>query len=179
MCEFICTTNCRHVQDRACCVWPRWIVNLHGTNTFAQVGLVSSHSNTLEYHQYMLRAWRSRRVVAGHVAAVESIKHGISPHHQRPESIRRVSNTSVEANSHALRSRIRVCFCSGSTAAHMPAICDLFFAADPPLAATRSRTMTILGVQLGTQITNQGNPTLKSDKMDLVSTKARSGKYYL
>lgn len=37
---------------------------------------------------------------------------------------------------------------SGSTAAHMPAICDLF-AADPPLTETPSRTMTILGARLG------------------------------
>lgn len=37
---------------------------------------------------------------------------------------------------------------SGSTAAHMPAICVLF-AADHPLAATPSRTITILGEQLG------------------------------
>lgn len=57
----------------------------------------------------MLRASRSRRIIKGNAAAVASIKHGISPHHQRPESSRRLSNTSVEANSHALRSRIRTC----------------------------------------------------------------------
>lgn len=70
--------------------------------------------------------------------------------------------------------------CSGSTAAHMPAICDLFLAADPPLAATPvSDNNYFWEHNWGTPITNQGKKRLKSDKMGLLSTKARSGKYYL
>lgn len=37
---------------------------------------------------------------------------------------------------------------SGSTAAHIPAICNLF-TADPPLTETPSRTMAFLGARLG------------------------------